>query len=410
VSHAAIAVRQSPLSPSATRAPAAACPLCGGARLVEVERRVRTPLLQNVGFKTPEAAACAPTGTLDLVACLACGLAWNRAFDETQVAYDGTYENDQTLSPSYREHLHDVARRMVRAVPADEPIDALEIGCGQGHLMVALREAAGGRLRSATGFDPAWRGARGLPPEAGIHARSYDAACNDLLPRPPNLVVARHMLDLVADPTAFLAMARAAIPPERSPALFIETPSVSWIVDNRAYFDFIYDRRSVFSAAALRCVIERAGFRPRHLSHVFGAQYLLAEAGLETAGPQDWAPEPALDWAGLATARERFLGHWRGWLAEQRKQGPVALWGAAGKGACFAQIADPGRTTIECLIDVNPAKQGRFIPVTAHPVVSPQQAHDRGVRAICVMNPMYRAEIERMLEAMAFHAVVVEID
>ena len=52
------------------------------------------------------------------------------------------------------------------------------------------------------------------------------------------------------------------------------------------------------------------------------------------------------------------------------KHGNIALWGAAGKGVCLANTIDPNREFIECLIDLNPKKWGKFIPGTGHEIIN----------------------------------------
>jgi hypothetical protein len=75
----------------------------------------------------------------------------------------------------------------------------------------------------------------------------------------------------------------------------------------------------------------------------------------------------------------------------------LALWGAGAKGATLAALADPDGALVDCLIDINPRKQGGFTAVTGHPVVAPEAAAARGVRAVVLMNPNYRAEIVSMI-------------
>lgn len=58
---------------------------------------------------------------------------------------------------------------------------------------------------------------------------------------------------------------------------------------------------------------------------------------------------------------------------------------------------DPEGSLIECLIDLNPHKQGAFVPLSGHPIVEPATAVSRGVRTAIVMNPNYVEEIQRMV-------------
>lgn len=44
--------------------------------------------------------------------------------------------------------------------------------------------------------------------------------------------------------------------------------------------------------------------------------------------------------------------------------GGVAVLGAGAKGVTFLNLADPEAANVSCVIDVNPYKQGKFIPGT----------------------------------------------
>jgi hypothetical protein len=53
------------------------------------------------------------------------------------------------------------------------------------------------------------------------------------------------------------------------------------------------------------------------------------------------------------------------------------------------------------VVDVNPAKQGRFIPGTGHPIIAPTALADFGVTHVLAMNPNYHAEIAADLARIA---------
>ena len=76
-------------------------------------------------------------------------------------------------------------------------------------------------------------------------------------------------------------------------------------------------------------------------------------------------------------------------LASQEK---VALWGAGAKGVTFANLIDEQRCWLDCLVDLNPMKQGHYVPGTGHPIVSYHDLAARGVTTAILMNPNYREE------------------
>jgi hypothetical protein len=79
------------------------------------------------------------------------------------------------------------------------------------------------------------------------------------------------------------------------------------------------------------------------------------------------------------------------------KHGNIALWGAAGKGVCLANTIDPNREFIECLIDLNPKKRGKFIPGTGHEIINFTEIEQRKIKTAIVMNPNYYDEIKKLI-------------
>jgi hypothetical protein len=74
-------------------------------------------------------------------------------------------------------------------------------------------------------------------------------------------------------------------------------------------------------------------------------------------------------------------------------RGPVAVWGAGAKGVTFCNLIDPDCRLLHCVIDVNPAKQGKFVAGTGHRIVGPKRLWREGVTAVLVLNPNYAGEV-----------------
>ncbi len=98
-----------------------------------------------------------------------------------------------------------------------------------------------------------------------------------------------------------------------------------------------------------------------------------------------------------ATDEQKLREVWLARLRDLGQSGKVAVWGAGAKGATFANLVDPKCTLIDCVVDLNPNKQGRFIPGTGHPIVAPTDLPDRGVHNAVLMNPNYRGENLQLL-------------
>lgn len=391
---------------------APACPLCGGEATAVVLDRPSVPVFQNVLYATPQQARAAATGRLAIRACPACGFVHNAAFDPDSALYDANYENNQSHSAVFSRHIEACAAAVVAAVPPGRAV--LEVGCGQGYFLTRLAEAAAAGT-PLIGFDPAWRGGDAPAPGVEIQPRLFDRAAAESLGRPIGAVVTRHVIEHIADPLAFLGAIRAALPgPEDGGEpvdLFIETPCVKWILDNGVVQDFFYEHCSYFTAETLEAALDLSGFETVSVDHVFGGQYLWAHA--RTSGAAVSAP--AADGAAMAESAAAFrarhetaLAAWRKTLAEARAAGPVALWGGGAKGVTFAAVFDPEAALIDCIVDINPGKQDRFTPLTAHPVLSPQAAAGRGIATLVVMNPLYREEIAALCASLGWQPVMLD--
>ena len=66
-------------------------------------------------------------------------------------------------------------------------------------------------------------------------------------------------------------------------------------------------------------------------------------------------------------------------------------------------------STIFAAIDINPAKQGRFLPLSALPVLSPLEAKDAGIDRVIVMNPNYFDEIRFLCNEIKFVSCLIAI-
>ena len=90
---------------------------------------------------------------------------------------------------------------------------------------------------------------------------------------------------------------------------------------------------------------------------------------------------------------------------------PVAIWGGASKGVIFAALRERAGKPVEIVIDVNPAKQGKFLPSTGLRVQSPVDALPRlpAGSAIFVMNSNYIHEIRKM-SSKAYRYVGIDHD
>lgn len=369
-----------------------ACPVCASENTQIGEQRSAVPILMNKLYGSRAEARSAVLGELEIVFCQDCGFTWNARFDPARIAYDESYENDQTHSQAFQAHIEARVADVVAAAPAGAGLNFLEIGCGQGGFIGEVARRAGAHLSSAEGFDPAWRGANASGPAGSrIHKMYFDEASARRLVHPPNVVVTRHTIEHIPQPVGFLSNIRRALGDASRARLFVETPSVAWILRHEAIQDFFYEHCTLFTTPALAYALRRAGFRVLRVDHVFDGQYLWAEA--EAADEAVGSPPKTAGIGSLAGARDRFVSRWRASVRNASSKGPVAIWGAGAKGVSFATLIDPDGTLIDHAIDINPAKQNRWLAGSGVQVLSPESAAQRAPRSIFLMNPIYHREV-----------------
>jgi hypothetical protein len=117
-------------------------------------------------------------------------------------------------------------------------------------------------------------------------------------------------------------------------------------------------------------------------------------------------PQKAVKFQSVADHR---LASWQQSLLELLKRGPAVVWGAGAKGVTFSNLVDPEGTLLAGVVDINPSKQGGFLPGTGHPILSPEQLADREVVSALVLNPNYRDEIATHLERLGLATAVVSL-
>lgn len=373
-----------------------ACRVCGGVQRFTFLTRDRVPVFQNAPCATAEQARAIPRAALRLVVCESCGFVANDAFDPDSMRYAGGYENEQSHSGVFEAHVEALVDGLVQSGVRGKRV--LEAGCGAG---VFLRRLCREGRNTGVGFDPAYRGPekdlggavrfvadyyRG-PSDAGDDRRGFD------------VVISRHVIEHVPDPRALLRALRTACEDRPGAQLLLETPDVEWILAQRVVEDFFYEHCSYFPTGALRYAASCEGFRVTRQAALFGGQYQWLEAVADAAPEKPAWPEAA-DVARVCTLARAYardvpvrIAALERRIAALADEGGVAIWGAGAKGVTLADLCDPERRLVACVVDINPRKQGCFVPGTGHPIVAPEALREKGIRHVIVMNPNYEREV-----------------
>lgn len=326
------------------------------------------PIFQNRVYETLEAAVNCPRGDIRIIEDEQTGLIFNSSFRSALMRYDSNYNNEQSVSPFFRDHLLGVSKIISDALGRHELV---EVGCGKGFFLEML--LADGF--DVTGFDPTYEG------DNPRVVKQYFS--RDVL-RPSKGLILRHVLEHIPDPFDFLCQLRDAN--GGSGLIYIEVPCFDWICEKRAWFDIFYEHVNYFRArdfykmfgSVLSC------------EHTFGRQYLSIVGELATLTKPQHEEQHLIDFP------DDFLSGLNS--VEHNETEHSFVWGGASKGVIFSLLRQRIGRPVTAVVDVNPAKQGKYLPVTGLKVLSPADAlrHLPDGAAVYVMNSNYIDEIKEM--------------
>jgi hypothetical protein len=365
---------------------------------------------QNRACLSAEEARQFKRGDLLLAFCPWCGFVFNTAFDPGSLSYSATYENNQTCSPYFKHYLTDLAQSLMSRYGLSDKV-VIEVGCGKGDFLRLL--CRDGRNRGL-GFDPTYVGPEITEDGAVRFVRAfYDSQQAQYA---PDFVCCRHVIEHVQSPLGMLRTIRQTIGNRANSLVYFETPALPWILDTMTFWDLFYEHCSYFTAESLAWAFEQTGFQVLESRLAFDEQYLCIEAKPTVVGSTAGTRRPpsATDlWKKIQSflvRLERRMEECEEKIEAFSRQGGCAIWGAAGKGTTLVNTIDPQNRRVRFLIDINPAKQGKYVPGTGHAIVSPEHLKERNgqVAGIVNMNPNYLEENKMILRQLSLEIPIVQ--
>ena len=345
------------------------------------------PVFQNRMFATPEEAKNCVKGDVILVQDLQTGLIFNKAFQPQLMQYDVDYQNEQAVSSIFRSHLQDVSEIILKHF---HNCTLLEVGCGKGYFLEHLQRLS----FEITGIDPIYTGAN-----SSILKKYFSS---DLGLRADGIIL-RHVLEHVQYPVDFLVNiceSNGGIG-----KIYIEVPCFDWICQHRAWFDIFYEHVNYFRIGNFSRIFGRI----YESGHIFNGQYLYVVADLATLQKPNCDDSDDFEFPNdLLDSVYRYAHRL---IAHRTSQRASAIWGGASKGVIFALFMQRAGTEVDFVIDINPAKQGKYLASTGLRVYSPEDAISQlEIGAdIFVMNGNYLHEIEKLTNS-NFNLFVVDYE
>lgn len=376
------------------------CPVCSASQPEVFFELSKIPVFCNLLWKERSAARNCAKGDIKLAFCATCGFIGNTAFDPAKLDYTEDYECSLDFSPRFQSYAQSLAERLVKKHNLyDKKI--IEIGSGKGDFLLLLCQQGN---NYGIGFDPTYV----YQPEHDQYKVEFiqDYYSENYAHYQSDLIVCRHTLEHIPNPASFLTTLRQNIGDRYNPEIFFEVPNALDTFQNLAIWDIIYEHCCYFSPVSLSAAFSRCGFQVTETNEEYRGQFLCLEAvpNKENQGLPE-KPTEALNQLknDIATFSDKFqqkVDYWKTKLQEiASKNQRVVLWGAGSKGVTFLNILK-AQQQIEYVVDINPNKEGKFIPGTGQQIVTPKFLLDYQPDIVIVMNPIYENEIRQMLTKM----------
>jgi SAM-dependent methyltransferase len=309
------------------------------------------------------------------------GVVVNANFNPGLMDYDANYQNEQNYSPYFQQYIQEVLNKF-NAVIKDKGSKIAEIGCGKGYFLELLHSKG----FNVIGFDPTYEGDSPLVIKEYFDDRFSDMGIDVFL--------LRHTMEHIPDPFSFLhTIARAN---GYKGKIFIEVPTLDWIIEKKSFWDIFYEHCNYFTEQTFVNFFEKA-----ETGRLFNGQYMYLYADL--ADLKKELRQFVIREDNFDFDFETLVRDWEKILIQHSAKG-IAVWGAGAKGSTFLNLLDPQRTLVKYVVDINPRKQGKFIAHTGHLIISPEQFSKLNDAAtVIIMNENYKDEIINYLNKDYLH-------
>jgi hypothetical protein len=320
------------------------------------------PVLQNRVYDSSQDAINCPTGDIKICQDEKTGLIFNSAFNPSLITYDHNYDNEQSFSPFFKQHLSQVLT-LIETYLGKERL--IEVGCGKGYFLEMLQNQGA----DVVGFDSTYAGSN-----PRIIKKNFEPG---IIISPAKGLILRHVLEHIWDPYEFLFKLKEAN--GGGGLIFIEVPCFDWILKKRAWYDIFYEHVNYFRLSDFDNLFTHIVKKGRF----FGNQYLYIIADLSTLRKPTFNRLKRLSFPPDFTYSHK--------IAKE----PFYVWGGASKGVIFSILCERLGLKVTNVIDSNPQKQGKFLPVTGCEIISPIKALQElpAGAYIYVMNSNYLEEI-----------------
>jgi len=380
------------------------CPLCGSSGLWVFYTVINVPASCNRLWKSKDDAINCPKGNIKLAFCSSCTFVSNVAIEPEKNRYDDQYDNSLFYSPHFQEFAKKLASSLIERYGLHGK-NIVEIGGGKVDfisLLVGLGQNYGIRFdpfRSKVEFAD-----RGIayPTSSVLGSLPFLDERNKV-----DFVFSYHELEHINDPKSFLKDLRMMLDKSGSVIVFFSVPNVMKAFEEGEYSDVIYEHVSYFTVPSLFYLFSSCGFDISSVEEtkgeIFDSIYVVATLKQGELFP-NLKSNSELESVQIKQRVQKFaakttenINKCSQKLTKLLDEGNrIVIWGAGARGVTFLNILKDQR--IKYTVDINPRKQGMYIPGTGQKIVNPTFLAEYKPDFVLLANPAYKQEIQWILD------------
>jgi SAM-dependent methyltransferase len=387
---------------------ATACRFCG-APVEAVFADLGMSPLANAYLPADRVNAMEPFYPLRALVCGKCFLVQLEEFETPEQIFSD-YAYFSSYSSSWLEHSKRYAEQMIERLQLDGDSQVVEIASNDGYLLQFFRD----REIAVLGVEPAANVAevaveKGIP--TIVEFFGVDTARELARESQADLLLGNNVLAHVPDLNDFVAGMKLLLKP--GGVITMEFPHLMRLIEDNQWDTIYHEHFSYFSFLTVSAVFAAHGLR------LFDVQELPTHGGSLRifAAHQEDAEKPESAAARALAERERAAGYERletylgyglrverdkrqilGFLIELKEQGlRVAAYGAPAKGNTLLNYCGVRRDMVEYTCDLNPHKQGHFLPGSHIPIRSPEELREDRPDVVLILPWNLKDEIVQQL-------------
>lgn len=381
-----------------------ACPACAHHVATPFFDGGRQPLATIAWPESASHAHALERLPLDFVQCVNCTHIFNAAFDYAHVPYSSKPNLMFNRGAAWSAFIRDLQERILARIPAAPVV--VEIGHGDASFLAALAQMRpGGRY---VGFDP--HGATGAHGDVDLRAELFVPSVH-VAALAPDIVIARHVLEHLESPVAFLqSIAFGAAGAGREVLAYLEVPCADRLQETGRTADLYYEHSSQFTTRSFSAMLEAGGARVEAVAHAYDREVVTAFAGLR-------APSGHLETARGSRTYLEATRNSKETIARQlevlsREPGGVAIWGGTGKSAAFMNRYGCDASRFPVVVDSDRSKAGTFVPGTGQEIRFRDWLKEQPARTVVVPSQWRAADIVREIRGEGIEAsrILIEHD